>query len=58
MKRIVTVRNYAGREQEITIHEARSDEAACSKAIREAGKRQSGGPWYAVTVRTAGEIRA
>lgn len=62
MKYLVTLRNAAGREEQITIHEATSANAASNKAVREASVRFGGSSrngWYVVRADEKGsEIRA
>lgn len=62
MRWIVTLRNAAGREETITIHDKPSANAASNKAVREATGRFGegrGGRWYVVSCDPRGsEIRA
>ena len=58
MRWLVTLRNAAGREQTITIHDKPSANTASNKAVREAAVREAG-RWYVVRCDPKGsEIRA
>jgi len=58
MRWTVVLRNAAGREQTVVIHDKPSANAASNKAVREAGRRESG-RWYVVSCDPRGtEIRA
>ena len=55
----VVLRNAAGREQLVVIHDKPTGNAAANKAVREAHKRDGAYRWYVVSVEPRGsEIRA
>lgn len=49
MRWTVVLRNPAGREQTVVIHEKPTANTASNKAVREAGRRDAAGPWYVVS---------
>lgn len=48
MRWTVVLRNPAGREQTVVIHEKPTANAASNKAVREASRREAG-RWYVVS---------